>query len=312
MMTNNTMQAILIDRYGDANVLELRETDRPQPQENEVLVRIAYASMIPLDWKIRNGWLEQVFPITFPYTPGFYASGIVETVGSQVTDLQPGDRVFGDLRSSYAQYAIAETGALVKLPDSISLQDAAAIKAGADSAWKALFLEGNLQSGQTVLIHAAAGGVGQFAVQLAKWKGATVIGTASADNVDFVQSLGADQVIDYRSEDFAAIVHDVDLVVDTVGGDTEQRSWGVLKQGGMLVSLVGDPDAEQATAHGVTAKFNTVFAAREHLLQIVNLIADGTLKVETGRVYPLSQAGAAQQFSEQRHGRGRVLLNPEA
>ncbi|WP_411345733.1 NADP-dependent oxidoreductase [Paenibacillus sp. WLX1005] len=312
MMTNNTMQAILIDRYGDANVLELRETDRPQPQENEVLVRIAYASMIPLDWKIRNGWLEQVFPITFPYTPGFYASGIVETVGSQVTDLQPGDRVFGDLRSSYAQYAIAETGALVKLPDSISLQDAAAIKAGADSAWKALFLEGNLQSGQTVLIHAAAGGVGQFAVQLAKWKGATVIGTASADNVDFVQSLGADQVIDYRSEDFAAIVHDVDLVVDTVGGDTEQRSWGVLKQGGMLVSLVGDPDAEQAAAHGVTAKFNTVFAAREHLLQIVNLIADGTLKVETGRVYPLSQAGAAQQFSEQRRGRGRILLNPEA
>lgn len=311
-MTENKMNAILIDRYGDANVLELRETDRPQPQENEVLVRIVYASMIPLDWKIRNGWLEQVFPITFPYTPGFYASGIVEMVGSQVNDLKPGDRVFGDLRSSYAQYAIAEPQALVKLPDSISLQDAAAIKAGADSAWKALFLEGDLQSGQTVLIHAAAGGVGQFAVQLAKWKGAKVIGTASADNLDFVKSLGADQVIDYRSEDFASIMHDVDLVIDTVGGDTEQRSWGVLKQGGILVSLVGDPDAEQAAAHGVTAKFNTVFAAREHLLQIVDLIADGTLKVETGRVYPLSQAGEAQHFSEQRRGRGRVLLNPEA
>lgn len=311
-MTQNNMQAILVDRYGDADVLELRETNRPQPQENEVLVRIAFAAMIPLDWKIRSGWLEQVFPTTFPYMPGFYASGIVETVGSQVTELQPGDRVFGDLRGSYAQYAVAKEDALVKLPDAISLADAAAIKAGADSAWKALFLEGDLQSGQTVLVHAAAGGVGQFAVQLAKWKGATVIGTASADNLEFVKSLGADVVIDYRSEDFSQLVKDVDLVVDTVGGDTEQRSWGVLKRGGILVSLVGDPDTEQAAAHGVTAKFNTVFATREHLLRIVDLLADGTLKMETGRVYPLSKAGEAQRFSEQRRGRGRILLNPQA
>ncbi|MEJ8306456.1 NADP-dependent oxidoreductase [Saccharibacillus sacchari] len=312
MTQNNNMQAILVDRYGDADVLELRETPRPQPQENEVLVRISFAAMIPLDWKIRNGWLEQVFPIAFPYTPGFYASGIVETVGSKVSALQPGDRVFGDLRSSYAQYAVATEEALVKLPESISLEDAAAIKAGADSAWKALFLEGNLQSGQTVLVHAAAGGVGQFAVQLAKWKGATVIGTASATNIEFVKSLGADVVIDYRSEDFSKLVNDVDLVVDTVGGDTEQRSWDVLKRGGILVSLVGDPDAAQAEAHGVTAKFNTVFATREHLLQIVDLLADGTLKMETGRVYPLSQASEAQRFSEQRRGRGRILLNPQA
>ncbi|CAM4157490.1 NADP-dependent oxidoreductase [Saccharibacillus endophyticus] len=311
-MNQTKMQAILVDQYGDADVLELRETNCPKPQEDEVLVRISFAAMIPLDWKIRNGWLEQVFPTTFPYTPGFYASGIVETVGSQVAELQPGDRVFGDLRGSYAQYAVAKEDALVKLPDSISLEDAAAIKAGADSAWKALFLEGNLQSGQTVLIHAAAGGVGQFAVQLAKWKGATVIGTASADNLEFVKSLGADMVIDYRSEDFSELVKDVDLVVDTVGGDTEQRSWGVLKRGGILVSLVGDPDAQQAAAHGVTAKFNTVFAAREHLLQIVDLLADGTLKMETGRAYPLSEAGEAQRFSEQRRGRGRILLNPEA
>ncbi|WP_051506860.1 NADP-dependent oxidoreductase [Saccharibacillus sacchari] len=311
-MTQNKMQAIQVDRYGDADVLELRETNRPQPQENEVLVRIAFAAMIPLDWKIRNGWLEQVFPIAFPYIPGFNASGIVEAVGSKVATLQPGDRVFGELRGSYAQYAVAKEDALVKLPDSISLEDAAAIKAGADSAWKALFLEGDLQSGQRVLVHAAAGGVGQFAVQLAKWKGATVIGTASADNLEFVKSIGADVVIDYRSEDFSQLVKEVDLVVDTVGGDTEQRSWGVLKRGGILVSLVGDPDAEQAAAHGVRAKFNTVFATREHLLQIVDLLVDGTLKMETGHVYPLSEAGEAQRFSEQRRGRGRILLNPEA
>ncbi|OWA34264.1 alcohol dehydrogenase [Saccharibacillus sp. O16] len=309
-MNKTAMQAVMVDRYGDADVLELRQTEKPVPQPNEVLVQIRYASMIPLDWKIRNGWLEQVFPIAFPYVPGFYASGIVEAVGEGVTEFQPGDRVFGDIRGAYAEYAVTGQDALVKLPDSLSLETAAAIKAGADSAWKALFLEGNLESGKTVLIHAAAGGVGQVAVQLAKRAGATVIGTASADNLEFVRSLGADQVIDYRSEDFAQLVQNVDLVVDTVGGDTELRSWGVLKKGGILVSLVGDPDAEQAAAHGVTAKFNTRFAEREHLLQIVDLLAEGKLKIETGRVYPLSEVREAQRFSEQRRGRGRILLAP--
>lgn len=310
-MNPSAMQAVLVDRYGDADVLELQEIARPLPQPGEVLVRIRYASMIPLDWKVRSGWLQQVFPLVLPYVPGFYASGTIESVGEGVTELRVGDRVFGDVRGAYAQYAAVPAEALVKLPDSVSLETAAAIKAGADSAWKALFLEGDLQAGQTVLIHAAAGGVGQVAVQLAKRAGATVIATASADNLDFVRSLGADTVIDYRSEDFAQSVSGVDLVVDTVGGDTERRSWSVLKRGGILVSLVGDPDAEQAAAHGVTAKFNTRFAEREHLLQIVDLIAEGALQIETGRVYPLSEVREAHRFSEQRRGRGRILLAPQ-
>ncbi|CAM3504645.1 MULTISPECIES: NADP-dependent oxidoreductase [Saccharibacillus] len=311
-MTPSTMQVVRIHQYGDADVLHLESLATPRPQEGEVLVRIVYASMIPLDWKIRSGWLQEVFPLSLPYTPGFYASGIVESVGAGVSDLQAGDRVFGDIRGSYAEYAAVSAEALVRLPDSVSLEHAAAIKAGADSAWKALFTEGRLESGQTVLVHAAAGGVGQFAVQLAKWKGATVIATASADNIEFVRSLGADQVIDYRSEDFGSLVHEADLVVDTVGGDTERRSWGVLRPGGLLVSLVGEPDAEQAAAHGVTAKFNSAFPTQGDLLQIVDLIADGTLKVETGRTYPLSEAREAQRFSEQRRGRGRILLTPQA
>ncbi|ANF98926.1 alcohol dehydrogenase [Paenibacillus bovis] len=305
------MQAVFVPQYGDAAVLDLRSVAKPHPQEGEVLVRIAYAAVIPLDWKIRNGWLEEVFPVSFPYIPGFYASGIIESVGDSVSGLQRGDRVFGDIRDSYAQYATTPAESLVKLPDSIPLEQAAAIKAGADSAWKALFTEGNLQSGQTVLVHAAAGGVGQVAVQLAKWKGATVIATASEDNIEFVKSLGADRIINYRSEDFGQLVQDVDLVVDTVGGDTEQRSWGVLRKGGILVSLVGDPDEQQAAAHDVTAKFNTAFPTRDDLLQIVDLIADGTLKIETGRLYPLTEASEAQRFSESRRGRGRILLDPQ-
>lgn len=311
-MNQLTMQAVFTDRYGDADVLNLRQTERPQPQEGEALIRVRYASLIPLDWKIRSGQLQQVFPMTLPYVPGFYASGIVESLGAGTSGLQPGDRVFGNIRGSYAEYAVAAADDLVKLPDNISHEDAASIKAGADAAWKALFTEGELQSGQTVLIHAAAGGVGQFAVQLAKWKGATVIATASADNLEFVKSLGADQVIDYRSENFAESVHQVDLVVDTVGGDTEDRSWGVLKSGGILVSLVFQPDAQAAAEHQVTAKFNSKFPTQEDLLQIVDLIADGTLKIENGPIYPLSQVQEAHRFSEARRGRGRILLDPQA
>ncbi|MDO3408402.1 NADP-dependent oxidoreductase [Saccharibacillus sp. CPCC 101409] len=309
-MQTPTMQAVLVDRYGEADVLELRQTERPQPQAGEVLVRLEYTAVIPLDWKIRRGWLKQVFPITFPYIPGFYASGTVEAAGEGVTEFQAGDRVLGQFTGAYAEFAVAKKQELVKVPDSLSLDEAAAVRGGADSAWKALFTEGELQSGQTVLIHAAAGGVGQFAVQLAKWKGATVIGTASASNLEFVKSLGADRVIDYRSEKFDQLVQDVDLVVDTVGGETQERSWKVLKQGGMLVSLFEEPDAEQAAAHGATGKFNTKFSTRDDLLQIVDLIANGTLKTQIDSIYPIGEVQEAHRRSETRSGRGRILLSP--
>lgn len=230
-MSKKFMQAVLVNEYGGPNVLKVETIDRPQPQADEVLVRIVYASVIPLDFKIRNGWLLNVFPVTFPYIPGFYASGVVEEVGQTVTEFKSGDRVFGGIRGAYAEYGVAKEQELMKMPENLTFEDAATIKAGAESAWKALFTEGELQSGQTLLLHAAAGGVGQFAIQLAKWKGATVIATASSSNIDFVKSLGADQVIDYTTTKFEDIAKDVDLVVDTVGGETETRSWTVLKKG---------------------------------------------------------------------------------
>ncbi|WP_212961390.1 NADP-dependent oxidoreductase [Cohnella xylanilytica] len=188
-MAQDTMKAILVSEYGGPDVLKLEDAPRPVPGEGEALVRIHYATAIPLDFKIYNGWLRDVFPKTLPYVPGFYASGVVEAVGPGAAGVSPGDRVFGPVNGGYAEYAVAAADRLIRIPESLGFPEAAAILGGADSAWKALFSEGELQAGQTVLIHAAAGGVGQFAVQLAKWRGATVIGTASGANVEFVRSL---------------------------------------------------------------------------------------------------------------------------
>lgn len=308
-MSKKSMQAVLVNEYGGPEVLFIEETEKPQPQENEVLVRVVYASVIPLDYKIRNGWVQDVFPITFPYIPGFYATGVVEETGQSITEFKPGDRVFGNIKGAYAEYGIAQAHELTRIPDHLSYEDAATIKAGAEAAWKALFTEGELQPGQTVLIHAAAGGVGQFAVQLAKWKGATVIGTASDSNLDFVRSLGADQVIDYTTEAFEDAVNEVDLVVDSVGGDTEERSWAVLKQGGTFVSLTQPPSQENAQKHGISAKFNTKFPTKEDTETIANLLADGKLKAAIDSIYPLGDIRLALEKSEARHGRGRILLS---
>jgi NADPH:quinone reductase-like Zn-dependent oxidoreductase len=321
-MSKTKMQAILVHEYGGSDVLKLEEVDIPTPLSGEVLVKIHYATVIPLDWKTRNGWLQAVFPKTLPYIPGFYASGIIESAGPGVTTFTAGDRVFGMVDGAYsefgiasgivggtdAKYSMAPVNELVKMPDGLSFEDAASIRAGADAAWKALFTEGELEAGQTVLIHAAAGGVGQFAVQLAKWKGANVIGTASTSNLAFVKSLGADQVIDYTTTAFEDVVKDVDLVVDSVGGDTEDRSWAVLKNGGILVSLTQPPSQEIAQKLGITAKFNTKFPTYANLQTIAQLIADGTIQAEIDNIFPLSQADKALEKSEASHGRGRILL----
>ena len=323
MMSQSKMRAILVHEYGDSDVLKLEEVNRPNPSEGEVLVKIRYASVIPLDWKIRNGWVQNAFPMKLPYIPGFYASGIVESVGSGVHEFAVGDRVFGMIPGAYAEYGIAsgivnqtdeEYGSapqngLVKMPDGLSFEDAATIRAGAETAWKALFSEGELKAGQTVLIHAAAGGVGQFAVQLAKWKGAHVIGTASTSNIDFVKSLGVDQVIDYTRTAFEEVIKEVDLVVDAVGGETEIRSMSVLKKGGILVSLTRPPSQEMALKHGITAKFNTQFPTYANLQTIAQLIADGTIKAQIDSIFSLDQANKAHEKSETGHRRGRILLS---
>ncbi|MEW4153943.1 NADP-dependent oxidoreductase [Bacillus thuringiensis] len=190
----------------------------------------------------------------------------------------------------------------------MSLKEAATITAGASTAWKALFKEGGLEKGQKVLIHAAAGGVGQFAVQLAKWKGAEVIGTVSTDNIEFIKSLGADQAIDYRNIPFEEVVSNIDLVIDAVGGDILERSWSIIKKGGTLVSLVQPPSEEKGKEFDIQTRFNTSEATQEDLCILAQLLAEGTIHAEIEKIYPLHEVRKAHQKSELGHARGRILL----
>ena len=247
-----TMKAVRIHSYGGPEVLVYEDAPRPQPEPNDVLVRVHAAGINPVDWKIREGYGKDRLGHRLPLILGWDLSGVVEAVGPGVERLKVGDEVYSrpDISrdGAYAEYiAIRESLAALK-PKSIDHVHAAAIPLAAMTAWQALFDAAGLSRGQRVLIHAAAGGVGSFAVQIAKWKGAYVIGTASTRNQDFLRELGVDSAIDYQSVAFETVVRDVDVVLDTIGGDTQARSWMVLKKGGVLVSTVSPPSPQEAAA----------------------------------------------------------------
>jgi len=313
-----TIKAIRIHAYGGPDVLRYEDVDDPVAGVGEVIVRIAAAGVNPVDWKVREGYLATFVPYTLPLIPGFDFSGTVATIGEGVTAFAPGDEVFGaapfEQAGAYAQAITVPASILARKPASLDIENAAAIPTGAITAWQGLFAPdyGNLQKGQTVLIHGGAGGVGIFAVQLAKWRGARVITTASANNAEFLLGLGADEVIDYGTQRFEDIVHDVDLVFDLIGGDVQARSWKVLRKGGLLASAVGEPSAEEAAAHGVRAVAIYGRGDGELLGKIAALVDDGTLKVIVSQVLPLEEAAQALDISQAGHVRGKILLRPQA
>jgi NADPH:quinone reductase-like Zn-dependent oxidoreductase len=226
--------------------------------------------------------------------------------------LKAGDEVYSrpDIArdGAYAEYIVVRESEVALKPKSIDHIHAAAIPLAALTAWQSLLDAAGLGAGQTVLIHAAAGGVGSFAVQLAKWKGAHVIGTASKHNQDFVRNLGADQTIDYQTTRFEDVAHDVDVVFDTIGGDTQERSWKVLKKGGILVSIIGPPSAEEAAAHGVRQASVFVQPSATQLTELANLVDSGKLKPVVETVLPLSEARRAHELSQTGHMRGKIVL----
>ena len=249
MTEKNTMKAVQIHAFGGPDVLQYEDVLRPQPKANEILVRVHAAGVNPVDWKIREGYLSAALPMIM----GIDFSGVVENVGAGVTKYRSGDAVFGqvaDESGSYAEYAVAMESDIARKPEGLDDIRAAALPVAGLVPWQALFDIANLTAGQKVLIHGAAGGVGGFAVQFAKWKGARVIGTASGAHVEQVRQLGADEVIDYRKTKFEEVAREVDMVLDTIGGETQERSWQVLKRGGVLASLVQEPSAKKAAAHG--------------------------------------------------------------
>lgn len=308
-MSTQTINAIRVHDYGNADQLKLEQIPRPEPQEGEVLVRVYAAGVNPADWKIRAGWMKDFWPSTFPYVPGADLAGVVEKVGPGVTAFQPGQEVFGrSSQGSYAEYSIAPTNTLALKPKTLSFDEAATIAVGATTAWQGLFDHGNLQPGQRVLILGGAGGVGLFAVQFARWKGAHVISTASTGNVDFVRSLGAETVIDYTKTRVEDEVHDVDLVFDTVGGAALASAWPTLKRGGTLVSIAGRPDEAKARELSVHAARFSAQVTSELLGTFAQLISEGQVKTVVGATFPLSEAGKAQELSQSGHGRGRIVL----
>jgi NADPH:quinone reductase-like Zn-dependent oxidoreductase len=306
-----TMKAIRIHAYGGAENLHYDEVSRPIAKQGEVLVQVYAAGVNPVDWKIREGFLKQVFDYPLPVIVGTDFSGIVAAVGEGVTTLQPGQEVYGVvdmmLSGAYAEYALGYVEAIAPKPKTLDFIHAASVPIVAMTAWQALFEEANLQLGQTILIHGAAGGVGSYAIQFAKWKGAQVIATASAANADYVQSLGADQVINYVAQPFEQQVKEVDVVLDLVGGETQARSWQALRASGVLVSTVGVsqidiPQGIRAVAVFVNPKING------QLQQIAQLIDAGQIKVIVERTFDLAEAAKAQEFSQHMHPRGKLVL----
>ncbi len=303
------MKAECIHAFGGPEVLQLEELPRPEPGANEILVRVHAAGVNPVDWKFREGMLGKQ---PLPSIMGNDFSGVVEKPGQGVTQFRVGQEVFGsvaDSSGSYAEYAIAPVSYVAEKPTGLDHIKAAALPIAGMTAWQALFDVGGLRSGQKVLIHAAAGGVGSFAVQLAKWKGASVFGTASSQHAEYVRQLGADHVIDYRSTRFEDVARDMDVVLDTIGGETQERSWGVLKRGGILVSLVRPPSEQSAAAHGARGTFlRSNHARADELAELGRLVVEGKIKVHIKRVLPLSEAAQAQELSKKGHTLGKIVL----
>ena len=305
------MKAIRIHQYGGPEVLAQVEMQRPTPGPNEVLIKVYAASVNPFDWKARAGYVKEFFPLTFPATLGSDVSGTVEEVGPGVARFKRGDEVYASLGlegGGYAEYAVAKEAIVAEKPGTLDHVQAAAVPTGGITAWQALFEVAQLRAGQKVLIHAAAGGVGNFAVQFAKAKGAYVIGTASSKNQTFLGELGVDEAIDYQKTRFEEAVRDVHVVLDTVGGETQERSFKVLKKGGILVSIVQPPSQESATKYGVRAVFYGGQASASNLAEIAKLIDDGKLKTVVETVLPLTDARRAHELIETGHTRGKIVL----
>ncbi len=301
------MKAIRIHNFGGPEVLKLEDVPEPQPGAGEIRIRVIAAGVNPVDWKIREGMRE----ISLPLTMGVDVAGVVDMAGAGVDKFHLGDRVFAKAdpeQGGYAEYTVVKDGQAAHIPQSISFVEAAAIPTAGLTAWQALFDTAGLQRGQSVLIHGAAGGVGSFAVQFAHWKGATVIGTASGTQVAFVKSLGADKVIDYTKERFEDVAHDMDVVLDVIGGDTFMRSWQVLKPGGFLVSTVAAIPEGEAEKHGVRAKHILAQSNGSELAQIAALIDGGHVKSMVTEVLPLADARQAQEESESHHAHGKIVL----
>lgn len=313
--TSTGMQAVQISGFGDRSVLELNDIAIPTPADNELLIKVRAASVNPVDWKIREGYLQPLLNHPLPLTLGWDVAGEVAAVGEAVTGFNVGDAVYSrpdiNKNGSYAEYMVVAADEVALKPKSLSWQQAAGVPLAALTAWQALYDHANLAAGERVLIHAGSGAVGQFAIQLAKLRGATVYTTTSARNTDLVMGLGAPHPVDYQKEDFSEL-RDMDVVFDTMGGDVQAKSWQTLKKGGRLVAITETPDENIAEQHGVSGLFCFVQPNSEQLTKLAELADLGQLTVNIDSEFALDQVAEAHARSETGRAQGKIIINVAA
>lgn len=304
------MKAVRIHDFGGADVMHIDDVPTPQPGRGEVLIKVLAASVNPVDYKTRSGEFKPP-GMTMPATLGRDIAGIVEGVGRDVTRISVGDDVYALLdrdHGGYAEFVVAKADYVALMPESIDYVHAAAVPLAAITAWQGLFDHGKLRSGERVLIHGAAGGVGHFAVQFAKERGAYVVATARSEDRDVLRKLGADEVIDYRNERFEDRVNNIDLVLDLVAGDTQRRSWKSLKKGGRMVSTLQAPAPQEGAPGGATGEAFMAKPDRRALEEIGHLIDDGKVRIIVDQTLPLESVRRAHQVMENEHVRGKLVL----
>lgn len=303
------MKAIRISEFGGSDKMQLVDVDRPQPQPGEVLVKTVVVGVNPVDFKIRAGEYE-IKQDDLPITMGREVAGVVESVAEGVSSFKKGDKVFAMIGADggYAEYARVPAAHLARIPAALSWAEAAGVPLAGHTAWQALVEHGHIEQGQKVLIHGGSGGVGHLAVQFARVKGATVYATASGEALGFLNALGVDRAIDYKAERFEDICQDFDLVVDLIGGDTQERSWQVLSEGGRLVSTLQAPDAHHPQAQGKTGNRFTADPRGEELSEIAGLIEAGNVRIVIAQEFDLGEAAIALDYLENEHVHGKVVL----
>jgi len=300
-----------IHSFGGPEVLQGDDVEPSLPDASQILVAVKAASVNPVDFKIRSGKYPAVKEDRLPYALGRDVSGVVEKCGAQATIFKIGDEVFGMVGingGGYAEKVVLDQKAIARKPPSLDHVHATAIPLAGQTAWQGLFRWGQLKAGQSVLIHGGSGGVGHFAVQFAKAKGARVLTTVSTDNVEFARSLGADVVIDYKTQRFEDHASDLDMVFDLIDGEARERSWPLLKRGGVLVSTLTDPSQDKAKEHGIRAMRYTVEADGAELAEIADLVTAGKVKPHVARTYPLAEATEALSEVEKGHSVGKTVL----
>lgn len=308
------MKAAQFSKYGGPEVIEINEVSSLTPAKDQVLIEVYDATINPFDYKVRRGYMKDSMPLQLPITLGGNLSGVVVAVGEEVSDIQVGDEVFGQSYAfgggsgAIAEYAISDQNNIALKPKSINHTEAGSLPLVGSSAIQALEQHLNVQKGQKILIHGGAGGIGSIAIQLAKHLGAYVATTVSKDDFEFVKELGADEVIDYETQDFSEILKDFDAVYDTVGGETTDRSFLVLKEGGVLVSMLGEPKKELAEQYGITVIGQNTQTDRKNLTRLAQLVDEGVIKPEVDKVFSLDQTTEAFEYAENSHPRGKVVI----